>query len=130
MLSQEKLSHIIAVAFLLIAVQIIAFVEYFDIADQKENSLSNLQGCTKEAMQCPDGSYVGRTGPNCEFVECQPDPRTYCVVDSDCVLPMCAGPMSKEWADQLEGPDLPCADYYGYSVQCIANICTAVKLRE
>ena len=26
--------------------------------------------CTADAMQCPDGSYVGRTGPNCEFV-CQ-----------------------------------------------------------
>ncbi|OGC80730.1 hypothetical protein A2943_02480 [Candidatus Adlerbacteria bacterium RIFCSPLOWO2_01_FULL_51_16] len=24
--------------------------------------------CTAEAMQCPDGSWVGRTGPNCEFV--------------------------------------------------------------
>ncbi len=24
--------------------------------------------CTMEAMQCPDGSYVGRTGPNCQFV--------------------------------------------------------------
>lgn len=24
--------------------------------------------CTADAMQCPDGSYVGRTGPNCEFV--------------------------------------------------------------
>lgn len=27
--------------------------------------------CTADAMQCPDGSYVGRTGPNCEFV-CPP----------------------------------------------------------
>lgn len=26
--------------------------------------------CTQEAMQCPDGSYVGRTGPNCEFAAC------------------------------------------------------------
>ena len=26
--------------------------------------------CTQDAMQCPDGSYVGRTGPNCEFAEC------------------------------------------------------------
>lgn len=26
--------------------------------------------CTLEAMQCPDGSYVGRTGPNCEFSPC------------------------------------------------------------
>ena len=24
--------------------------------------------CTRDAMQCPDGSWVGRTGPNCEFV--------------------------------------------------------------
>lgn len=24
--------------------------------------------CTTDAYQCPDGSYVGRTGPNCEFV--------------------------------------------------------------
>ncbi len=23
--------------------------------------------CTQEAMQCPDGSWVGRTGPQCEF---------------------------------------------------------------
>ena len=26
--------------------------------------------CTAEAMMCPDGSAVGRTGPNCEFAEC------------------------------------------------------------
>ena len=24
--------------------------------------------CTMDAMQCPDGSYVGRSGPKCEFV--------------------------------------------------------------
>jgi len=26
--------------------------------------------CTAEAKLCPDGSYVGRTGPNCEFAVC------------------------------------------------------------
>lgn len=26
--------------------------------------------CTMEAMQCPDGSYVSRIGPNCEFAPC------------------------------------------------------------
>ena len=26
--------------------------------------------CTQEAKLCPDGSYVGRTGPKCEFAEC------------------------------------------------------------
>jgi len=24
--------------------------------------------CTADAMQCPDGTWVGRTGPNCEFI--------------------------------------------------------------
>ncbi len=26
--------------------------------------------CTEEAKICPDGSAVGRTGPNCEFASC------------------------------------------------------------
>ncbi len=29
--------------------------------------------CTQEAKLCPDGSYVGRTGPKCEFAPC-PNP--------------------------------------------------------
>ncbi len=36
--------------------------------------------CTQEARQCPDGSWVGRSGPNCEFASCEglrplPPPR-------------------------------------------------------
>jgi hypothetical protein len=30
--------------------------------------------CSQEAKQCPDGSYVGRSGPNCEFAAC-PEPK-------------------------------------------------------
>ena len=29
---------------------------------------NNPVACTMDAMMCPDGSYVGRTGPNCTFV--------------------------------------------------------------
>lgn len=31
---------------------------------------SSIVACTKEAKICPDGSAVGRTGPNCEFAPC------------------------------------------------------------
>lgn len=31
---------------------------------------NNPVACTEEAKLCPDGSAVGRQGPNCEFVEC------------------------------------------------------------
>lgn len=37
------------------------------------NSQNNQQEtvvCTQEVKQCPDGSYVSRTGPNCEFAQC------------------------------------------------------------
>ncbi|MBU1102498.1 hypothetical protein KJ853_02465 [Patescibacteria group bacterium] len=30
----------------------------------------SIHACIQDAKQCPDGSYVGRTGPNCEFAEC------------------------------------------------------------
>lgn len=33
-----------------------------------------LVTCTQEAKLCPDGSYVGRTGPNCEFATCPQEP--------------------------------------------------------
>lgn len=28
------------------------------------------KACTMEAKLCPDGSSVGRSGPNCEFAKC------------------------------------------------------------
>ncbi len=31
---------------------------------------SGTVACTMEALQCPDGSYVGRQGPMCEFAAC------------------------------------------------------------
>src|SRR6185295_15193176 len=31
---------------------------------------NNGTACTLEAKLCPDGSSVGRTGPNCEFAAC------------------------------------------------------------
>lgn len=37
--------------------------------EQLEGTLPEPEpvACTMEAKLCPDGSYVGRTGPNCEF---------------------------------------------------------------
>ncbi len=42
--------------------------------------------CTEEAKLCPDGSAVGRTGPNCEFAPC---PGAGCSTDSECVPAEC-----------------------------------------
>lgn len=69
MLNQEKPIHIIAVALLLIAVQVIAMAEYFGLPIRGKYTDTQVF-CTQEAKLCPDGSAVGRTGSNCEFAEC------------------------------------------------------------
>lgn len=49
----------------------ISFAIYlnFSIWQLLDNSSDGIY-CTMEAKQCPDGSYVGRTGPKCEFTAC------------------------------------------------------------
>ncbi|GEM_PF-1402711 len=67
------------VAFLLIG--IVSAGSYLFLRTQRSSSNSNMplenlpdgslgQACTMEAKICPDGTAVGRTGPNCEFAPC------------------------------------------------------------
>ena len=43
---------------------------YFFLAKPFEPQNPGGIACTTEAKQCPDGSYVGRTGPDCAFAAC------------------------------------------------------------
>ena len=36
----------------------------------KQNAPGDEIACTMDAMQCPDGSYVGRVAPSCDFAPC------------------------------------------------------------
>jgi len=56
-------------------------LESFTWCKPIKNNKSNInQGiseatiCTADAKQCPDGTYVGRTGPKCEFAKCPGKP--------------------------------------------------------
>lgn len=40
------------------------------IATGSATPISSPVACTEEAKICPDGSSVGRSGPNCEFTPC------------------------------------------------------------
>lgn len=42
-------------------------------ADTSSPGTAEPKMCTQEAKVCPDGSAVGRTGPDCEFAPC-PEP--------------------------------------------------------
>ncbi|MDO8514555.1 MAG: carboxypeptidase-like regulatory domain-containing protein [bacterium] len=54
-----------------IGLLIVAFVGYGVYALSSKNTTPpGGQACTQEAKQCPDGSYVSRVAPSCEFAAC------------------------------------------------------------
>jgi hypothetical protein len=75
------------------------FWQQLNPAKQKQN-IEKI-ACTMEAKLCPDGSYVSRTGPNCEFAEC-PAVKLSGITGTALLGPMC--PVEKI------PPDPKCAD--------------------
>lgn len=67
---EKILLSVIGTFFALLAVWVVASVVTAPPHDDKD--LSFPTACSQEAMICPDGSAVGRTGPNCEFAPCPP----------------------------------------------------------
>ena len=68
MVSFSKVSK--AAAILLIPYLLwVGFASYLNFSIWELNSL-NRTVCTMEAKICPDGSAVGRSGPDCEFAKC------------------------------------------------------------
>lgn len=55
-----------AIGILIVGLAAYYFLSPSSPADSADNS--DVVFCTMDAKQCPDGTYVGRTGPNCEFV--------------------------------------------------------------
>lgn len=56
---------------------------YFFVAKNNKPDESEMTVCTMEALQCPDGSYVGRSGPKCEFKACSGDNFVGILVQKD-----------------------------------------------
>lgn len=55
------------IALIIACILLVVFVGYFSLT--KKSSEPGI-ACTMEAKLCSDGSYVSRTGPNCEFSAC------------------------------------------------------------
>ncbi len=66
----------IKVIYIFVAIAIILGIASFFISKPAIAPDNNVTACTMDAMMCPDGSYVGRTGPNCEFVCPEPQEVT------------------------------------------------------
>ncbi len=75
-MAEEKRFEYLRFVMPLIAVAALLVGGFFVYQTSLHEESQNQVACTMEAMQCPDGSYVGRTGPNCEFAAC-PTGQTY-----------------------------------------------------
>jgi len=73
--------------------------------------------CTKEARLCPDGTVVGRTGPDCEFQACPS--QGGCRADGDCTpgLVCRSGACTEPSGRECGGPGGGCPTGY----QCIQD---------
>lgn len=63
-------SGIVAIVGLLFVVAAIGFIQAGSTIVVVPGQQPTSVMCTMETRQCPDGSYVGRSGPNCEFAAC------------------------------------------------------------
>ena len=57
----------IKIIFLALALIVVVLGLYYNF--KTRDSVEGV-ACTMEAKMCPDGSNVGRSGPNCEFAAC------------------------------------------------------------
>lgn len=68
----KKIASEFAIGIILITAIVIGGIFYWQ--NQKISEVDNKQpeqkACTMEAKLCDDGTYVSRTGPNCEFTPC------------------------------------------------------------
>ena len=71
------MNKIVTLSVVVIAIIAIGAIYFFNqpVLWKGNDSVEDHKGgemtlCTQDAKLCPDGSYVGRTGPNCEFAVC------------------------------------------------------------
>jgi len=114
---------LIAVISGLLALGLIATVVVLTVTSSNTAN-SNSVACTDEAKLCPDGSYVGRSGPNCEFAECPTTPNTN-------LLPPCTDEAcpSEENTNDAAGWRTYSNTTEGFSFQYPANQYTTPELQ-
>jgi len=62
----KKIPTSLAILIILLVIAVIVGLALWICPEKETENVT----CTQEAKICPDGSAVGRTGPNCEFTEC------------------------------------------------------------
>ena len=92
--------------------------------------------CTQEAKQCPDGSYVSRTGPNCDFASCptihptqNPNEKQISLQEGQREASLLVQKIYSDYVTGLNYPEYPVATNQGYPItlhigETASNGCT------
>jgi hypothetical protein len=83
--------------------------------------------CTQEAKLCPDGSYVSRTGPKCEFTPCpqaSPLPIGYTLDSYD--IAKITGEACQQASDCVTPIEYQLRSSCPYTSLCLQNKCAVV----
>ncbi len=69
-MSTSKIALIITALLVVVGGVVYSVKTFMSPAAPEGLEAPGMVACTMEAKQCPDGSYVGRGGPKCEFAPC------------------------------------------------------------
>ncbi len=72
----QKTPIILISALCVVFIFLAGFVLGTIVHNPSRNPVEEGVPCTMDAKICPDGSGVGREGPNCEFPDCPEMPST------------------------------------------------------
>lgn len=103
------------IAAIVILLGILVAVNY----DKKEATAPVPQPvvCTQDAKQCPDGSYVGRSGPQCQFAPC-PITKTPTPTPTPVLTGTVKGVVSLSPACGIQAdPPIPGCDFRAYETK-------------
>lgn len=84
----QKGIAVVPVIAIIAGILMLGLVGYFVFNVATNSNENTTVACTTEAKVCPDGSAVGRTGPNCEFAMC-PTVNTNATAGDGCVITGC-----------------------------------------
>lgn len=62
------MNKIVIITFVILLITLGLF--FYKNTKNEDTNNRNEESCTTEAKLCPDGTAVGREGPNCEFSAC------------------------------------------------------------
>ncbi len=68
MLESKYMKNTGKIIFYLVSIALVISVGY--VLSKENKKTGDMVACTEEAKQCPDGSFVGRVAPSCEFAAC------------------------------------------------------------